>query len=385
MRFAPGGGGHKQGNTMSSARESVTLAEPLTLRGGGRLESVTLAYETWGTLAPARDNVMLLFTGLSPSAHAASSERDPSPGWWEFMLGPGKPIDTERFFVICVNSLGSCFGSTGPASINPTTGERYATDFPRLTVEDIARAGREACRALGIERVHTVAGASLGGMDVLAYALLFPGEYRDLISLCAGPHATPFAIGLRSLQREIIRNDPAWQGGRYAPDAQPASGMLLARKLGMMTYRSGEEWLERFGRARIEDPVPLAQDPFRPEFQIEAYIDANSRKFIGAFDANCYLYLSQAMDLFDVAEHGDDGTVDSALAKITAERALIAGVATDWLFPIWQQRQLARGLTATGAEVDLHELGSLQGHDAFLVDRDRFAPMVARFLAGDRA
>lgn len=368
---------------MSAARESITLPEPLTLRGGGRLESVTIAFETWGQLAPARDNVLLLFTGLSPSAHAAASERDPTPGWWEFMLGPGKPIDTDRFFVICVNSLGSCFGSTGPASINPATGERYGVDFPRLAVEDIARAGREACRALGIERVHTVAGASLGGMDVLAYALLFPGEYRDLISISAGPHATPFAIGLRSLQREIIRNDPAWQGGHYAPDAQPVDGMLLARKLGMMTYRSGDEWLERFGRARIEDPVPLEQNPFRPEFQIESYIDANSRKFIGSFDANCYLYLSQAMDLFDVAEHGDDGTVESGLARIRAERALIAGVTTDWLFPIWQQRQLAQGISATGAAVELHELGSLQGHDAFLVDRDRFAPMVGRFLASE--
>ncbi len=366
---------------MTAAREYVVLNQPFEMYRGGRLEDVTIAYESWGRLAPDRDNVLLLFTGLSPSAHAASSERDPSPGWWEFMIGPGKPIDTERFYVICINSLGSCFGSTGPASPNPATGEPYRIDFPRLSVEDIARAGREACRALGIEQVHTVAGASLGGMDVLAYAQLFPGTYRDLISISAGPHATPFAIGLRSLQREILRSDPAWQGGRYAEGEGPMQGMLLARKLGMMTYRSGEEWLERFGRERIEDPVPLDVDPFRAEFQIESYIDGNSRKFIGQFDANCYLYLSQAMDLFDVADHGT-GTVASGLARIQARRALVAGVTTDWLFPIWQQRQIAEGLNAAGVEVDLHELSSLQGHDAFLVDRERFAPMVRDFLAG---
>ena len=366
---------------MSTARQTVVLDQPFPMHRGGTLESVTIAYETWGRLAPDRDNVLLLFTGLSPSAHAASSEQDPAPGWWEFMIGPGEPIDTNRFFVICVNSLGSCFGSTGPASVNPATGERYGIDFPRLSVEDIARAGREACRMLGIEQVHTVAGSSLGGMDVLAYALLFPGEYRDLVSISAGPHATPFAIGLRSLQREILRSDPAWQGGRYAEGEGPVEGMRLARKLGMMTYRSGDEWLQRFGRARIENPTPLASDPFRAEFQIEAYIDNNARKFIGGFDANCYLYLSQAMDLFDVADHGDDGTVASALRRIPAERALIAGVHTDWLFPIWQQRELARGLADGGVAVDLHELGSLQGHDAFLVDRERFRPMMGEFLA----
>lgn len=368
---------------MTTARQTVQLDQPLPMYRGGALEQVTIAYETWGQLAPARDNVLLLFTGLSPSAHAASSEQDPAPGWWEFMIGPDQPIDTNRFFVICMNSLGSCFGSTGPASVNPATGEPYRIDFPRLSVEDIARAGREACRMLGIDQVHTVAGASLGGMDVLAYALLFPGEYRNLITISAGPHATPFAIGLRSLQREILRSDPAWQGGRYAAGEGPVEGMRLARKLGMMTYRSGEEWLQRFGRARIEEPVSLATDPFRAEFQIEAYIDNNARKFIGAFDANCYLYLSQAMDLFDVADHAENGTVASGLGRITAERALVAGVNTDWLFPIWQQRDLARGLADAGVGVDLHELGSLQGHDAFLVDRERFQPMVRDFLAND--
>lgn len=368
-------------NTASDARQYVTLEPPFTMHRGGQLGHVTIAYETWGELNAARDNVVLLFTGLSPSAHAASSARNPEPGWWEFMIGPGQAIDTDRFHVICINSLGSCFGSTGPASPDPASGIPYQTDFPRLSVEDIARAAHEALHVLGIDHVHTVMGASLGGMDVLAYALLFPGEYRDIVSISAGPHATPFAIGLRSLQREIIRADPEWQGGRYTPGAGPSQGMLLARKLGMMTYRSGEEWLQRFGRERIEAPTPVTEDPFRPEFQIESYIDRNSRKFIGSFDANCYLYLSQAMDLFDVADYGD-GSVAGALAHIPARRALIAGVKTDWLFPVWQQHQVADALAAAGVDVAVHELDSVQGHDAFLVDRDRFVPLVGRFLAG---
>jgi len=365
---------------MSTASDHVVLEGEFPMFRGGRLHDVTIAYETWGDPALAAERTLLLFTGLSPSAHAASSQRDPTPGWWEFMIGPGKPIDTRRFHVICINSLGSCFGSTGPASIDPATGRRYGLTFPCLSVEDIARAGREVCRALGIERVHTVAGSSLGGMDVLAYALLYPGEYRDLISISAGVHATPFAIGLRSLQRDIIRTDPAWAGGEYPAGEGPVEGMRLARKLGMMTYRSGDEWLERFARERIPERPDWSEQPIRAEFAIESYLDANARKFIGTFDANCYLYLSQSMDLFDVADHGD-GSVDAGLARTRARRALVAGVATDWLFPLWQQRELAWGLERAGAEVSLHELDSIQGHDAFLVDRERFEPMVGDFLA----
>ncbi len=363
---------------MSGARRYVTLDEPLPMYRGGHLSSVTIAYETWGELAGAGDNALLLFTGLSPSAHAASSPEDPDPGWWEFMIGPGKPIDTDRFFVICINSLGSCFGSTGPASIDPATGAPYRIDFPLLSVEDIAASARAACRALGIEQVHTVAGCSLGGMDVLAYAAMYPGTYRDLVSISAAVAANPLAIAVRSLQRDIIRTDPAWNGGRYGEWAGPAEGMRLARKLGMMSYRSGVEWFERFGRQRI-DPAERGDEPHGPDFEIERYLDHNARRFIDTFDANCYLYLSHAMDLFDVAEHGD-GRVADAMQGIDARRALIAGVQTDWLFPLDQQREIARHLAGAGVDVSLHELASIQGHDSFLIDSDRFAPMVRQFL-----
>ncbi len=365
---------------MSDARRFVALDGPFAMYRGGELSEVTIAYETWGQLSGRGDNALLLFTGMSPSAHAAASADDPSTGWWEFMVGPGKPIDTDRFFVICINSLGSCFGSTGPASIDPATGDRYRLGFPKLSVEDIVAAGRRACQQLGIDHVHTVAGASLGGMDVLAYALMYPGTYRDLVTLSAAASATPFSIALRSIQRDMIRADPAWSGGDYAPGAGPIEGMRVARKLGMMTYRSAEEWLERFGRERIASP-DASQYPFEMTFQVESYLAANAARFVDRFDANCYLYLSQTMDLFDVAEHGD-GPAEAAMARVDARRALVAGAHTDWLFPLWQQREVAALLEQAGVDVTFHALDSIQGHDAFLIDEARFGPMMASFLEG---
>ena len=359
------------------ATRLVTLPGPFRMRRGGTLPLVHIACERWGELTPARDNVVLLFTGLSPSAHAASSPEDPTPGWWEYMVGPGRPIDTRRWHVVCVNSLGSCFGSTGPASPDPRTGEPYRLRFPELSIEDIARSAREALRVLGIERVHTVVGASLGGMAALAYAMEFPDEVERLVAISAAARATPFAIAIRSLQREIIRADPAWRGGDYPPGQGPRVGMRLARKLGLMSYRSAQEWLARFGRDRLpEDP---AREPFGPEFQIESYLEHNARKFVERFDANCYLYLSRSMDLFDAAEHGG-GSVERGLAKVGARRALVVGVETDFLFPLFQQEELAEGLRAAGCEVCFEALPSIQGHDAFLVDEARFAPVVARFM-----
>lgn len=202
---------------------------------GGELRGAQVAYETWGELDRSRSNALLLFTGLSPPAHAASSRDDPGPGWWEAMIGPGKAIDTDRWFVICINSLGSCFGSTGPASSDPATGDRYRLRFPELSLEDIARGGFEVARALGIERLDTVMGPSMGGMVALAYAAQFPRAARRLVSISGTTAATPFAIALRSVQREAIVSDPAWREGQYDPTAQPVTGLRIARKLGTMT------------------------------------------------------------------------------------------------------------------------------------------------------
>lgn len=360
-----------------AARRLLSLPGTFAMHLGGELRDVQIAYETWGKLTPDHDNVLLLFTGLSPSAHAASSPADPTPGWWEEMLGPGKPLDTQRFRVVCVNSLGSCFGSTGPSSLNPADGKPYALGFPTLTVEDIAAAAHAALQALDIRRVRAVIGASLGGMSALAYALLFPAAAEVLVSLSSATHSEPFAIAVRSLQRELIRSDGAWQGGNYPPGDGPRAGMRLARKLGMMSYRSASEWLERFGRERADS---AEHEPFGIEFEVESYLESRARAFVGGFDANSYLYLSRAMDLFDAAEHG--GTVDKAFKRLKLQQALVVGVETDILFPLHQQRALADALRRTGIETQYLSLPSKQGHDSFLVDMDRFRPAVGDFLAG---
>lgn len=348
---------------------------------GGRLPEVHVACETWGELSHNKDNVILLFTGLSPSAHARSSDADPTQGWWEFMIGPGKPLDTERYHVVCVNSLGSCFGSTSPSSIHPDTGRVYGFDFPELSLEDIAKAAHHALHEAGIERVHAVVGASMGGMSALAYVLQYPDEADAMALVSSACRALPFTIAVRSLQREIIRCDPLWNGGFYEFDKQPVQGMLLARKLGLMSYRAGEEWRRRFNRARIE---PGGRERlFDMEFEIESYLDYNAHKFVRNFDANSYLYLSHAMDTFDVADHG--GSVNAGLAKVHTKRNLVIGVESDILFPLDQQREIAQGLEKAGLQVEFHALDAIHGHDSFLIDDGKLAPIMRSFLAGTPA
>jgi homoserine O-acetyltransferase/O-succinyltransferase len=369
--------GPSEARAATGARRFVRLEAPFQMHRGGVLPRLDVAYETWGELNGDASNGVLVFTGLSPSAHAASSPEDTSPGWWEEMLGPGRPIDTRRYFVICVNSMGSCFGTIGPASIDPRSGEPYRLRFPVLTVEDIAAAGREVVRHLGIRRLHTVVGPSLGGMTALAFCTLFPEMSGGLVAISSTARANPFAIALRSLQREIIRSDPEWNGGDYPADRPPLTGMRLARKLGMITYRSAEEWDQRFGRERAGGEHD-AGDQFGVDFEIESYLEHHADKFIGQFDPNCYLYLSRAMDLFDVAEHS--GCVATELSKPGIDRALVVGVETDFLFPIHEQEQLSECLERPGREVEFVALPSLQGHDSFLVDMDGFRPVIARYF-----
>ena len=361
---------------MGSARKFHQVNGSFKMRHG-HLESPTIVYETWAELNFQKDNVILIFTGLSPSAHAASSEVDPSSGWWEQMVGESKPIDTTKYFVICINSLGSCFGSTGPTSINPETGERYRLDFPVLTIEDIARSGHEVVKSLGLDRLHSVVGASMGGMTSIAYAILFPEIAESVVSISGSARAAPFAISLRSLQREIIQSDPIWNEGNYDVTEEPVLGMRLARKLGMLTYRSAAELEQRFGRELIPEERQTGES-FGLDFEVESYLEAHANKFIGTFDANCYLYLSRAMDLFDVADHG--GSVEHGLARVGASRALVIGVETDLLFPISHQKRIADGLEDGKREVIFHSLESIQGHDAFLVDMDRFRPILCDFF-----
>ena len=356
----------------------ISLPSPFPMKRGGALHGARMAYDTWGTPNAAGDNAVLILTGLSPDAHAASNEANPEPGWWEAMVGPGKPIDSDRWFVVCVNALGSCKGSTGPASTNPATGRPYRLDFPELSVEDNADASAAVVRALGIERLACVIGNSMGAMAALALLARHPGIACSHINISGAARALPFSIAIRSLQREAIRLDPNWNGGRYDDAHYPESGMRMARKLGVVTYRSALEWDGRFGRVRLEDDRD-DEDPFGLEFQVESYLEGHARRFVRRFDPNSYLYLSRSMDWFDLGEnHGGDAF--AGLAAIRVERALAIGVHTDILFPLQQQEEIANGLRAGGAEADFLPLPSPQGHDAFLVDIERFGPAVAGFL-----
>lgn len=367
----------------------VDLPSPFPMRRGGALTGARLAFETWGTLNTARDNAVLILPGLSPNAHAASNAGNPAEGWWEGMLGAGKAIDTTRWFVVCVNPLGSCKGSTGAASPHPEDGEPYRLRFPDLSIEDGADAAAHLIRALGIERLDTVIGNSMGGMSALALLLRHPGIARRHINISGSARSLPFSIAIRSLQREAIRLDPHWADGHYTEASYPESGMRMARKLGVVTYRSAMEWDGRFGRVKF-DAECREDDPFGPEFEVERYLEGHARRFVRHFDPNAYLYLSRSMDWFDAADYApgatrgdgadEDAKVIAALATVKLEKALAIGVHTDILFPLQQQEQVAEGLRAGGVDSRFLPLPSPQGHDAFLVDLARFGPAVRDFL-----
>jgi homoserine O-acetyltransferase len=364
---------------VSAGTRFAALPSPFAMKRGGALHGARMAYETWGTLSEARDNAVLILTGLSPSAHAAANEGNTEHGWWEAMVGPGKPIDSTRWFVVCVNCLGSCKGSTGPASIDPATGQPYRLSFPELSIEDGANAAFEVVKSLGIEQLACVIGNSMGGMTALAYLKLHPGAARAHINVSGSARALPFSIAIRSLQREAIRLDPAWDHGNYDDAHYPVNGMRMARKLGVVTYRSAMEWDGRFGRVRLDSEFKEGEDPFGLEFEVERYLEAHARRFVFQFDPNCYLYLSRSMDWFDLAEYAG-GDVEAGLASVRVGKSLSIGVHTDILFPLQQQKQIAECLAAGGAETEFVDLPSPQGHDAFLVDIERFGPVIAGFL-----
>lgn len=356
----------------------IELSKPYVMHRGGELPEVHIAYETWGSLSKQKDNVVLVFTGLSPDAHAASSPRCPRVGWWEYMIGPDKPLDTNQFFVICVNSLGSCFGSTGPSSINPASNIPYGPDFPILSVEDIACTAKLALQELGIERVHTVIGPSMGGMVALAYALIYPDRVDHLISISSSAQASAFAIAIRSLQREAVRSDPHWREGWYFQNTYPVNGMRLARKLGVISYRSIEEFNHRFGRNKIDELRRMTM-PVELEFEVESYLEHHANKFTGTFDPNCYLSLSHCMDLFDVADFGEN--LMDGFTPIQCQKALVIGVETDILFAEYQQKEVAEGLSKAGCDTVYHKSNCMEGHDAFLVKRSGFGDVISEFMA----
>ncbi|HWR96581.1 MAG TPA: homoserine O-acetyltransferase [Arenimonas sp.] len=357
------------------------LPSPFTFKRGGEILQGRMAYETWGRLNDRRNNAVLILTGLSPSAHAASNQGNPDKGWWEAMLGPDKAINTDDWFVICVNTLGSCKGSTGPATINPATQAPYALQFPDLSIEDCAKAAKAVLNHLQIESLACLIGNSMGGMVALAFLQQFPLFVKSHINVSGSAQALPFSIAIRSLQREAIRLDPQWNNGQYEGHGYPRNGMRIARKLGVVTYRSAIEWDGRFGRVRLENELQ-PKERFGMEFEVESYLEAHAERFVDQFDPNCYLYLSRAMDWFDFCQYCSKSTDDvvEAISTIQLEKALVLGAGTDILFPLHQQEQIALGLSRGGAKAEFAALDSHQGHDAFLVDIEQFAPPIRNFL-----
>jgi homoserine O-acetyltransferase len=346
---------------------------PFELHFGGVLPSFRLAYETWGEPNADGSNALLLCTGLSASAHARSHATNDEPGWWEEMVGPSRPIDTSRWFVICSNVLGGCLGSTGPASPRPGGGGIWGPAFPLVSIWDMVKAQGFLLDHLGVECVDAVVGASMGGMQAMAFAALHPTRTRRCVSISAPGRSYPLSISLRFVQRQAVMRDPAWRDGHYDESSAPRSGFHLARQIGTITYRSGPEWDRRFARERVREDAPT----FDQDFQVESYLVHQGDRFVDRFDANSYLYLSKAMDLFDLGECA--GSYDEGVARIRA-RTLLVGVTTDLLFPIHQTEEVARILREWGRDCRFIRLDSVYGHDAFLIEIDRFGGILRSFL-----
>ncbi len=337
--------------------------QPFRLDGGAELSPVTLRYALYGTLAPARDNVILICHALSGSARAAD--------WWPDLIGPGLPLDPQRSCLVCSNVLGSCYGSTGPASIDPRTGKPYGGDFPLLTIQDMVRAQAHLLDHLGIERVRAVVGGSIGGLQALAWATLFPERLERCIAIGAAP-LSAMGLALSHLQQQAIQLDPAWRGGYYSPDEPPLAGLSLARGIATCSYKSAELLQERFGRR----PNRAGDDPRRSlqgRFDVGGYLDHQGAIFLRRFDANSYLYLSRAMDTFEFGATLEEEA--RLLARIRAGVILI-GISSDWLFPPEDIRALAERMRTLGISVRYEELDSSHGHDGFLADLPQLSPLL---------
>ena len=379
--------------------EFLDLSKPLVLDCGRTLHPIRIAYETYGTLSSARDNVILVCHALSGDAHAAGFARRPPSestrdgfgaedrdgsagrglGWWDGMIGPGKAFDTDRFFVVSTNLLGGCRGTTGPSSTNPATGKPYGSDFPVITVRDMVRTERAFLDEIGIERLAAVAGGSLGGMQALEWAILYPDQV-DAIVVIASTHAIqPQGLAWNAIARNAITADPDWQGGHYYGSGRPPNGgMGVARMVGHITYLSAKSLGDKFGR-RLQFADDVRYTLTDPEFEVENYLRHQADSFVKRFDANTYLYTSRALTYFDLARQYGNGSLANALGNVSARTLLIA-FSSDWLYPPSGSEELAAALRALGKDVELHVIEAPYGHDCFLLEEGRQTPMIQNFL-----
>ena len=377
----------------------LDLPEPVRLDCGRELHPIRVAYETYGTLAPQRDNVILVCHALSGDAHAAGFAKAPPEegtrdgfgaedrdgvtgkglGWWDGMIGPGKAFDTDRYFVISTNLLGGCRGTTGPSSLDPATGRPYGSDFPVITVADMVRTERAFLDELGIERLAAVAGGSLGGMQAFEWAIMFPDQVDAVVAIASTHALQPQGVAWNAIAREAIMRDAAWQQGRYYDTAEaPDAGMSVARMIGHITYLSAAALQEKFGR-RLQFSDDLRYTITDPEFEIESYLRHQADSFVKRFDANTYLYLSRALTYFDLAREHGRGSLSRALEAIKARTLLIA-FSSDWLYPPSGSREIEQALAGLGKPVELNVIDAPYGHDCFLLEEAQQTPIIRRFL-----
>ncbi len=352
------------------------LGGGLRLESGVDLGTVRVAYETYGQLSVKKDNAILVCHALSGGAHAAGwYEGDEKPGWWDVMIGPGKAFDTDKYFVICSNVLGGCYGTTGPSSVNPSTEKEWGTDFPVITVRDMVNVQAGLLDYLGVETLLSVAGGSMGGMLVLEWAALYPERVRSVIAMATTYRHSPQQIAFNELSRQSIMADPAWQGGHYYGGQGPRLGLAVARMTGHITYLSEKGMEQKFGR-RLRNREKFGYD-FAKEFEVETYLQHQGKAFVERFDANTLLYLTKALDYFDLSEKY--GSLTEAFQKSKAIFLLIA-FSSDWLYPPQQLKDVAKAVRMAGGEATYYEISSDFGHDAFLLDHEKQAPLVRYFL-----
>jgi homoserine O-acetyltransferase/O-succinyltransferase len=351
---------------------------PLLLESGEQLRHVTLAYETYGQLNGDRSNAVLILHALSGDAHAAGLHSLPegSLGWWDDCIGPGKAFDTNKYFVICSNILGGCQGSTGPGSINPDTGREYGLSFPIVTVADMVHAQRHLVDHLGIDELLAVAGGSMGGMQVLQWAVSYPERVKAALPIATSARHSPMLIAFSEVGRQAIYADPHWNGGNYYSGPRPNTGLALARMIGHITYLSEESMHRKFGR-RLQGRERFGFD-FDTDFAVEGYLRARGNGFTTRFDANSYLYITKAMDYFDLCN--GHGSLAQAFAASAGVRFLVLSFSSDWLYPAYHSRDLVGALTAAGIDVTYCNIDSSYGHDAFLLEVDTLTGLISNFL-----
>ncbi|HHT75798.1 MAG TPA: homoserine O-acetyltransferase [Euryarchaeota archaeon] len=366
----------------ASVTKYLDIQEPLELESGAKIGPLRIAYETYGRLNKDRSNAILVCHPLSGDAHAAGfHDGESRPGWWDIAIGPGKGFDTTKFFVICSNVLGGCKGTTGPSSIDPATGRPYGTSFPVVTIKDMVNVQKMLVDRLGITQLFAVAGGSMGGMQALQWAVSYPEMMRKAVVIASTAYSTPQQIAFNAVGRKAIISDPAWNKGDYYGRRPPSDGLSLARMVGHITYLSDESMLHKFGR-NLQGKETVGFD-FSTDFQVESYLNHQGDSFIKRFDPNSYLYITKAIDYFDLNVRG---SLITGLSGVKAE-VLVIGISSDWLYPPYQSQEIVTALRANGLKAFYGEIRSNYGHDAFLLEQGQLNYLLKSFLdqasAGD--